>query len=171
MSHKEQRNYCKRMQMTFPAQFIGKSVLDVGSMDVNGSNRWLFRDAAYMGIDISPGRNVDRVCKVQDLAEVFDFVISTEVLEHDPEWWVTLDEMCKRVRPGGSLLVTCAGPGRAEHGTRRCPVGGMVCDSDYYLNLSVVHLLSVVSKHPWLHILTEQDGIRHDTRLFAVRAK
>ena len=80
--------------------------------------------------------------------QVFDFVISTEVLEHDPEWWVTLDEMCKRVRPGGSLLVTCAGPGRAEHGTRRCPVGGMVCDSDYYLNLSVVHLLSVVSKHP-----------------------
>jgi len=126
VSHKEQRNYCKRMQLTFPTQFIGKSVLDVGSMDVNGDNRWLFRDACYMGIDVSPGRNVDRVCKVQDVAEVFDFVISTEVLEHDPEWWVTLDEMCKRVRPGGAATII----GMIPVGTKIAGADGLISEPD-----------------------------------------
>ena len=39
--------------------FKNKKVLDIGSLDINGSNRFLFEDCNYLGIDVGEGKNVD----------------------------------------------------------------------------------------------------------------
>ena len=73
-----------------------KSVLDVGSMDVNGSVKHLFN--SYTGLDIEAGTNVDVVFdggKFPFKDNEFNVIVSTSCLEHDPKFWVTVREMMR----------------------------------------------------------------------------
>ena len=45
----------------------------------------------------------------------FDTVVSTEMLEHDSAFWLSLAEMGRVLRPGGSLLLTTRGNGFPRH--------------------------------------------------------
>ena len=75
-------------------QVEGKSILEVGSYDINGSLRPIIESwapAEYVGGDIEEGPGVDLVCNVEDIIgrfgkERFDIVISTELLEHVTDW-------------------------------------------------------------------------------------
>ena len=140
MSHQEQRNYCLSVKKRFPEYFQNKRVLDVGSLDVNGTNRFLFTDCEYIGLDVVPGSNVDVVmpCHKYVDKEGFDTIISTECLEHDLQWMLTLTNIERLLRSGGLFLFTAATTGRAEHGTvastpQDCP--GLPWN-DYYRNLT-----------------------------------
>ena len=100
--------------------FTKKRVLDIGSLDINGSNRGFFTDCDYTGVDVVAGPNVDVVSFAHNLPYppgYFDVVISTEALEHDPYWFKTIHKAIELLRPGGMLLCTCATGLRAEHGT------------------------------------------------------
>lgn len=93
------------------------STLEVGSLDVNGSVRDLF-DGPYVGVDARPGPGVDAVMDGHGLsftAESFDVVVSTEMLEHDQAFWLSLAEMGRVLRPGGHLLLTTRGNGFGRH--------------------------------------------------------
>ena len=72
---------------------MGKRVLEVGSLDINGSVRPLFENCNYTGIDLGEGRGVDVVAHVTDYHRLddneFDVVISTETLEHDARLFPT----------------------------------------------------------------------------------
>src|SRR5208283_1437369 len=76
--------------------FAAGRVLEVGSMDINGSIRPAFGDASeYIGIDLTPGPGVDRVMSAHDLDQAwpagwFDTVVCCEMLEHDPMPWKTV---------------------------------------------------------------------------------
>ena len=91
----------------------GKSVLEVGSYDVNGSVRSLFEGTDYLGIDIEEGPGVDQVVDLG--AELpfgdstFDLVLSTEMLEHDLKPWLSVCEWHRVLRDGGLLVVTARG--------------------------------------------------------------
>ncbi len=146
MAHEEQRIFCQFIKKKFPEYFEDVTVLDVGSLDINGSNKYLFfGNIIYLGIDVAPGNNVDIISAAHELAlppETFDTIISTECLEHDRYWKLTLKNAVRMLRPGGMLLTTCATTGRPEHGTRRttpqdAPLLGQVDSdwSDYYRNL------------------------------------
>lgn len=119
MSHKAQRDYCDHLKKRFPEFFCNRLVLDVGSLDVNGNNRSLFTDCGYIGIDIAHGPNVDLACKAHEYnpPELFDTIISTDVLEHDVYWERSLQNIVRLLRPEGFLIFTCASPGRKRHGT------------------------------------------------------
>lgn len=118
--HESQITYCKLIKSRFPDYFKGKRVLDVGSLDINGNNRYLFEDCAYTGIDIYKGNNVDVVSLAHEYKnEPFDVIISTEMLEHDRYWVLSLNNMYSLLKPNGLMLLTCAAPGRDEHGTLR----------------------------------------------------
>lgn len=86
-------------------------VLDVGSTDVNGSFRSLVEDRGwgYLGLDISPGKNVDIVADnpfeypLEDGS--FDVVISGSTMEHVTEIWRWVPELARVIRPGGALLI------------------------------------------------------------------
>lgn len=60
--------------------FINKRVLDVGSEDINGNNRFLFKNCEYDGNDVIQAHNVTIVSKTKDLPftdNTFDTIIST----------------------------------------------------------------------------------------------
>ncbi len=122
MSHPQQISFCKKIKKLFPDFFQNKLVLDIGSLDINGSNRYLFDNCTYLGIDVADGNNVDFVSLGGKLLlpdESIDTIISTECLEHDMCYQETLINMYRMLKPGGLLLFTCATDGRPEHGTAR----------------------------------------------------
>lgn len=122
MSHPAQLEYVKRIRSLYPSHFTGRRVLEVGSRIVNGTVRDLFDSCHYFGLDLGPGPGVDEVCHVADMIApslYFDTVISCEALEHDRRWTESLVAMYALVKSGGLLLITCAGPGREEHGTHK----------------------------------------------------
>ena len=122
MSHEQQTDFCRRIRAMRPEFFKDVLVLDVGSLDINGSNRFLFKNCLYIGLDLGPGRNVDVVSPVHKLGlpdATFDTIVSTECFEHDMHWDKSLGNIVRMLKPGGLLLFTCATTGRPEHGTRR----------------------------------------------------
>lgn len=120
MAHPEQRDFCLRLVARWPHLFQHTSVLDCGSLDINGNNRYLFSgcDSNYTGIDIIEGSNVDHVSRIHEYTGgPFGVVISTECLEHDVYATESIRRMIEMVSNDGILIVTCATSGRPEHGT------------------------------------------------------
>jgi SAM-dependent methyltransferase len=103
--------------------FDGAHVLEVGSYDVNGSVRSIVErgePALYVGIDQEDGPGVDRVLNITDMVAVFDtdafdYVISTEVLEHAPRWADCIAAMIEVLKPGGTLIITTRSVGFPYH--------------------------------------------------------
>jgi len=147
MAHKEQKNFCKSVKKKYKSYFRNSYVLDVGSLDINGNNRYLFSKCNYTGIDIIEGKNVDIVESCKDFLSNFspsrytafkkyDIIICTEMLEHDKTWKESLQSMYNAVRYNGLLLITCAGNGRKEHGTTNNEGWASPGTNDYYKNIS-----------------------------------
>jgi len=150
MAHPEQQNYMSAVRYRFPDKFKNCRVLDIGSLDINGNNRYLFTNYTYVGVDIGAGRNVDVVCRGHEYkdANPFDVVISSECFEHDEFWNLTIQNAIDLLKPGGLLLFTCATTGRPEHGTRRTTPKDSpftsTLDNDYYMNLTVKDIVNII---------------------------
>ena len=153
MAHKQQVSYCESVKERFPQFFTNRLVLDIGSLDINGNNQYLFEDCLYLGIDLRVGRNVDFAARGHELTlpdASFDVIISTECLEHDMFFALTLKNILRMLKPGGLFLMSCAKPGRPEHGTRRTtpldsPFTQELGDwGDYYKNLDEGDIRGVI---------------------------
>jgi SAM-dependent methyltransferase len=138
MAHTEQIDFCTSVKALYPDMFKNKRVLDIGSLDINGNNRYLFEDCDYTGIDIGEGKNVDIVCSGHLFKSdtQFDVIVSTECFEHDKHYAETLRNAYNLLKVGGLLLFSCAAPGRPEHGTTRTSPKDSPFTTDYYRNLS-----------------------------------
>jgi SAM-dependent methyltransferase len=162
--HKEVRRFCQSIKLQHPLHFKKADVLDCGSLDINGNNRYLFDDCNYMGIDIVEGKNVDIVTRVHEFNTTFQFdcVISTEMLEHDEYFADSLNAMFNCTKPGGLLLITAAGHGREEHGTHEMKPQDSPLTRDYYCNISVSMLLQGLdlTKFSWYTISYFKTDIR-----------
>lgn len=143
MSHPEQMNFFAQVKALVPQHFSNKKVLEVGSLNINGSVRVFFTNCEYVGLDVGPGPGVDVVCEGQkyDAPDAsFDVAVSAECFEHNPHWVETFANMIRVVRPGGLIIMTCATTGRPEHGTTRTsPEASPLTVGkgwDYYRNLT-----------------------------------
>lgn len=143
MSHPQQLAFIRSVKDQFPSNFTDVKVLEVGSLDINGSIRQFFNNCEYLGIDVGPGRHVDIVCAGQDLDhadETYDTVASCECFEHNPEWVKTFINMHRLAKSGGLVFVTCATTGRPEHGTTKTSPNDSPLTVglgwDYYKNLT-----------------------------------
>jgi SAM-dependent methyltransferase len=117
-----------------------EQVYEVGSLDICGSVRPLFADAkTYHGIDLVAGDGVDAVGDGATYVPPFepDCVVCCEVLEHAPNARQVVEQMARVLKPGGTLVVTCAGPGRYPHSAVD---GGKVRDGEYYRGLPAQQL-------------------------------
>lgn len=153
--HKEAKEFMVFVKSMLPDYFKNKIVLDVGSGDINGNNRYLFENCTYYGNDVIEAKNVTIVSKTKDLPFAscqFDTIVSTECFEHDPEHKESFQKIYDMLIPNGLFCFTCASTGRAEHGTRRTTpgssygtIGNLADMSDYYKNITVYDLNNAIS--------------------------
>ena len=139
MAHLQQRDFFQNLQSKTPEAFADVTVLEVGSLDINGTVRDFFASRKYVGVDVAPGRGVDVVCNGEDLDypdNSFDVAVSAECFEHNPEWVATFQNMWRMTST--HVMMTCATEGRPEHGTRKSSPGSspLTLDWDYYRNLT-----------------------------------
>jgi SAM-dependent methyltransferase len=152
--HPEARDFTLFVKQILDNFFIGKRVLDVGSGDINGNNRFLFENCEYHGNDVIQANNVTIVSKTKDLPfqnNTFDTIVSTECFEHDPEYKESLIKIYNMLKPDGLFCFTCASTNRPEHGTRRTSpqdsygtIGNLEDMSDYYKNLTEIDINEVL---------------------------
>ncbi|MDX6511161.1 MAG: hypothetical protein QOE36_665 [Gaiellaceae bacterium] len=78
--------------------------LDLVGVDVAGLDR-VARRAGELGLalDLVEASAVD----LSPVQGTFDAVVSTQVLEHIPDWRSAVREMARVVAPGGALYITC----------------------------------------------------------------
>ena len=115
--HASQSLWCQHVKRLFPERFNGVNVLDVGSYDINGNNRYLFENYGYVGIDVNNGNNVDVVCPIHLFSTdvKFDVVVCTNMLEHDLYWKLSIKKMIDLTKSDGLLMIqSFIG---VEHGT------------------------------------------------------
>lgn len=139
MAHKEQNDFFLSVKQRFPEMFSDVSVLEVGSLNINGSVRDLFNASLYIGVDLEEGPSVDVVGQGQELSyddNFFDVAISAECFEHNPYWLETFLNMCRM--SSKFVMFTCASDGRSEHGTTRSApeCSPFTLQWDYYKNLN-----------------------------------
>lgn len=156
MAHADQFDFIKLIKQHFPSFFTGVSVLEIGSLDINGSVRKFFPGTAYTGVDVAAGPGVDEVGQGQLVgypSGTFDAVISCECMEHNPFWVETVSNMFRMAKPGGLVVVSCATTGRAEHGTTRTSKGDSPLSIgigwEYYKNVSVAEFKRAFNLDYW----------------------
>jgi len=144
--HTEPAEFFKELKEKYPTYFNKKDVLEVGSLDINGSIRGFFEKCNYLGIDIGPGPGVDKIIHIHKLHEPdkYHVVASTEMLEHDQFWRESLLRMYENLKSGGILIITCAGPDRQEHGTSRTTPQDSPFTNEWYKNISIEDFQTVL---------------------------
>ena len=171
MSHPEQLGFFAEVERANLAVVEFSKVVEIGSFDVNGSVRTIFRRSVeYVGVDLLEGPGVDLIAfghEVDYPDGHFDLAISGECFEHDPHWVETFQNMCRMTRAGGLVAVTCASRGRPEHGTRRTDLeespGTQFRGLDYYRNLeaadfhAVINLSEVFNDYRFWYLPTSLD--------------
>lgn len=142
MAHDAQRIFFEKVKELYPDHFRWSNVIEIGSLDINGSVRDMFELCNYVGFDVGPGPGVDYAIPGQMVrypGESFDVAISAECFEHNPYWEDTFLNMVRMTKWGGLVTFTCAGKDRPEHGTARSDVGSSPLTVglgwDYYRNL------------------------------------
>lgn len=143
MAHKEQFEFVTKLRSNFAYYFAGKKVLEIGSLNINGSVRDFFIQCDYTGVDIGPGKDVDVVSLGHEFImpdNTYDTVLSTECFEHNPYWVETFDNMIRMTKNSGLVFFTCATEGRPEHGTAKTDIfsSPLTVEKgwDYYKNLT-----------------------------------
>lgn len=144
--HPEIDHFVIKVKQQFPQYFEDKAVLEVGSQDINGSVRKHFKNCEYLGIDLGKAPGVDMVISIIDfpMADKYDVVISSEMLEHCKEWDEALKQMYNNTKPGGIFILTCAGPNRQEHGTSKHTPQDSKFTLEHYRNISKEDFRSVL---------------------------
>lgn len=147
MAHYAQTVFVETVKKEFPDAFhVDGMVLEVGSLDINGSVRPLFKSLQYVGVDLGEGPGVDLVWSGDELEkvfapQVFETSISTECFEHNRGWIKTLQNML--VMSKKYVIFTCAAPGRPEHGTVNSDINSSpyTAYSGYYANVGIQDVL------------------------------
>jgi SAM-dependent methyltransferase len=122
----------KNMEVCYKKYILGSfldqkeiiSLIDVGSMDINGSYRSIFKNdkIKYIGIDLSNGKGVDIVLKdpyhYPFTSDSIDVVISGQTFEHCEFFWESFLEMNRVLKKEGYLFLISPSSG----GIHRFPV-------------------------------------------------
>ena len=147
------------------------TVLDLGGRDVNGNPRHLFPNATdYTVVDILPGDGVDIVADAATLqtdGRQWDIVLSAETFEHTASWPAICRTAFKALSPGGTFIVTTAGPGRPPHSA----IDGLfrLLPGEHYANVPARELERVLRETGFKDIVVDSQPSPADTRAVATR--
>ena len=90
---------------------INLRVLDVGSRDICGSYRGLFKEHDYTGFDIVPGKNVDIIDWEEIEDNTYDVVISGQAFEHVEHDFEVMREIERVLKPGAICCIIAPSKG------------------------------------------------------------
>jgi hypothetical protein len=142
-------------------------VLEIGSLDINGSVRSLFNDADYyLGIDMQEGPGVDLVADAAYLVtpDLMNVIVCCEVFEHAIEWRKIVETSYHNLDKGGVFIGTCAGEGRFPHSAiDESPIR----DFEYYANVGSRDMKWTLERSHFDYIMV--DSINNDVRWVAVK--
>lgn len=177
MSHKEQVEFIKNIKKIYPNSFYNKNVLEIGSLNINGSVRDFFTKCVYIGLDIDKGPDVDVVCIGHEYNMPdgsFDTVISCECFEHDPYYLQTFQNMIRLCKTKGLIMFSCATIGRKEHGTKDfIPEASPLTVKkgwDYYKNLCETDFTEVIDfKNLFESYHFQVNNISHDLYFYGIK--
>lgn len=143
-----------------------KQVVELGSFNINGSVRPLFGEAAYVGVDIRPGKGVDVVADAATYRPETapDTVVSCEVLEHTAVAPAIVANAYDMLTPGGVLLITVAMPPRIPHSQID---GNLLKPGEFYENIQPDDLREWL--RPFVDVHIEEHPSRGD--LYAIAFK
>ena len=143
MSHPTQQEFVKKLSTDFPQNFNNIKMLEVGSLNINGTMKIHFNECEYVGVDVDAGKDVDLVCEGQfvDHADgTYDTTGSCNCFEHNPHWVETFANMYRMAKKNALVFVSVPTTGRPEHGTTAvCPQDRPLTIAigwDYYKNLT-----------------------------------
>lgn len=141
-------------------------VIDVGSLDINGTYRDLFPGWDYIGIDIVPGKGVDRVVEPNKWGDVADdaadVIISGQAFEHMADDHAAIREIARALKPGGHccIIAPSTGPKHVEPDYRRYTPEAMreLAES---VGLEVISA-EINGRHPWYDcvLITRKQKVR-----------
>lgn len=132
-------------------------VVEFGSLDINGTVRSLFT-ADYVGVDLQEGPGVDVVADATtwEPDRPVDCVVCCEVFEHTPGWPLLIESAHRALHPGGTLIVTAAGPGRGPHSAVD---GNEVRPGEHYANIEPDALADALADAGFVDVSVEQLGL------------
>ena len=140
----------------------GKTVVDIGSRDINGTYRELFPESNYFGVDIVEGPNVDIIMDSKEWNELknVDVVISGQTLEHVINVTKLMKSIWNVLKPGGIICIIA-------------PSAGPMHEPPWTGNFSEARMRDVVSKAGFevLSCTIHPVGPWHDNCCIAVKAK
>ena len=144
------------------------SILEIGSLDINGSVRPIFKpfQVTYTGIDMQEGPGVDIVVDAAKFInfEDYDVVVCAEVFEHTPYWPQIIQNTYNNLRPGGIFIATMAGEGRYPHSAID---ENPIRDWEHYSNIGWWELQQTLKKVGFKDVNVNVLG--QDTRCSAVK--
>lgn len=157
------------IRKTFSSKTVEINVLEIGSLDINGSVRPLFDEAtsqggSFFGIDIQEGPGVDLVAdaSVYQSDKLFDIVVCAEVFEHTAVWPKIIRNSYSLLVPGGMFIATMAGEGRRPHSAiDENPIRSW----EYYKNITKTDLEKQLTMFSHFKV----DVVGTDTRCWALK--
>lgn len=122
--------------LAFVREHLGEpaTVLEYGSLNINGTARSAAPYAHWHGIDVQAGPGVDEIADATKyVADVpVDAVVCCEMLEHTLKVGTITANAYASLNPGGVFVMTCATEGRAPHSAID---GGPVRADEFYRNV------------------------------------
>jgi SAM-dependent methyltransferase len=113
------------------------ATIEFGARNVNGGVADMFI-GRYVGVDRTAGDGVDVIADAATFeilprwGHLAEQVVCCEVLEHAENADEIVANAARNLKPGGTFVMTCAGPGRAEHSAAD---GGPLRDGEFYRNV------------------------------------
>jgi SAM-dependent methyltransferase len=160
--------------------FRNKNVLEIGSLDINGSISKYFWGGQYVGVDLIAGKGVDligditsdtiedKICWTKHILQ-FDTVISCEMLEHCERWDKALKNMYSLLKSKGLLILTCAAPDREEHGTESNHPDNSPATNNYYGNISIEQFRDVLPRNLFTYYHLQYARGMNDLQFYGIK--
>ena len=160
---------CLDLRKTLVSKSTSARVLEIGSLDINGSVRPLFTNTisdggSFFGIDVQEGPGVDLVADASMYKSdvQYDVIVCAEVFEHTVVWPKIIKNSHSLLVPGGMFIATMAGEGRAPHSAiDENPIRSW----EYYKNVTKLDL----EKHLAIFSDFKVDVVHTDTRCWALK--
>lgn len=171
----EQRFLVGLVKRQMPEYFRGRKVLEIARPGIAGVVQEWFDNSTVV---VPPTRQTPEVGRQGDepiesylaAGETFDTVVSCEAFEHLPQWRDAFTNAVRMLRNDGLLILGCAGLGRKQHETPRCPSPDPAAPRDsYYRNLTPDDFTALVDfRQKFAHWVFIEDRTVQDLYLLAI---